>query len=145
VLDQFRAAVLALPRPVRLAYVLQRVGDVPVSTIAELSGCTVRDVRRRISAADRRLRRQNLAVIGDRVRLDAEVPWHDIREMRVLREIRAVPVVRVGFAAIRDEASAPTVASQGHRALRYGALVACCAAVFGFGAWLGPLVRTVTG
>jgi RNA polymerase sigma-70 factor (ECF subfamily) len=145
VVDQLREAIAAMPKRLRVPFVLQRIGEVPVSTIAELCGGSVRDVRRRVWAAENRLRRQNLAVIADRVRLDADVPWHDIREMRVLNDVRSVPVVRTGFAAIHEAPLATGKPSVRDRIVRYGALAVCSAAVVGFGAWLGPLLQTVTG
>jgi RNA polymerase sigma-70 factor (ECF subfamily) len=145
VVGQLRDAVDALPGRLKLPYVLQRLSEVPTSTIADLCGCSVRDVRRRIWAAEKQLRRQNLAVIADRVRLDSDIPWHDIREMRVLKMIRAVPVVRTGFAAIHEAAPSTGKPSLRERAMRYGALMACSAAVVGLGAWIGPVLRSVTG
>jgi RNA polymerase sigma-70 factor (ECF subfamily) len=143
VVSQLRAAIVALPKPIRVAYALHRLGEVPMSTIGEIMGVGIRDVRRRIWAGERRLRRQNLSVIADRVRLDADVPWHDLREMRVLTSVRAVPIVRTGFAAIRE--AQPTVgeSTRLQRVARFGALVACSSAVLGFGAWLGPLMRSI--
>ena len=145
VVDQLRESIAAMPKRLRVPFVLRRLGEVPTSTIAELCGCSVRDVRRRIWAAEKRLRRENLAVIADRVRLDADVPWHDIREMRVLKMVRSVPVVRTGFAAIHAAPPASGSPSVRDRVLRYGALAMCSAAIVGFGALLGPILRTVTG
>jgi RNA polymerase sigma-70 factor, ECF subfamily len=145
VVSQFGAAVRALPPRVRVPFVLQRLGETPTIATAELTGLSVREIRRRVWSADKKLRSQNLAVMAQRVRMDVDEGWHDLREMRVLKTVRAAPVVRTGFAAIHEERARAADPTLRDTVIRYGALAACSAAVVGFGAWLGPLLRTITG